>query len=138
LLKAGAEKDIRNIPGWTALSYATENKDQACIQLLLKAGAASADAAMSSLVLLGDVEEGGIVGAGGKQRELQGDVEGSVESMMGALVVVEARGSNKEQSQGVRCTHNTNVSMHTYVHARTHAQHKTHTRTHTHTCESFT
>ena len=124
------------------MSYATENKDQACIQLLLKAGAA----AMSSLALLGDVEEGGIVGAGGKQRELQGDVErasrdgevgeerglvsvvgveGSVESMMGALVVVEARGSNKEQSQGVRCT-----LKHIFTRIHTKTARPTHKHTH--------
>ena len=49
-------------------------------------------------------------------------VEGSVE-LLSVAVVVEARGSIKGQSQGVRCTHNTHFHMHT----RTHTQHTQHT-----------
>ena len=53
--KAGANKDILNNAGRKALSLATGKGHQACIQLLQQANAASADAAMSSL--LNDLEE---------------------------------------------------------------------------------
>ena len=64
-------------------------------------------------------------------------VEGSVEAMS-VVVIVEARGSNKEQSQGVRCTHDTHFYMLTCTRAYTRTH--THTNTHKHTqlCESLT
>ena len=48
LLKAGANQDIQGDDGETALSLASRHGQQACIQLLQQADAASADAAMSS------------------------------------------------------------------------------------------
>ena len=55
LLKVGANQDIQDDDGLTALSFATRIDSQACIKLLQQAGAASADAAMSSL--LNDLEK---------------------------------------------------------------------------------
>ena len=55
LLKAGAERNTQDNEGWTALSLASLTSRMNCIKLLQQADAASADAAMSSL--LHDLEE---------------------------------------------------------------------------------
>ena len=70
LLEAGANKDIRDDDGNSALTLAIESGDQACIELLLQADAASAGGDLSSE--LGDLEEKGakgVEGAGAKEEE---------------------------------------------------------------------
>ena len=51
-------------------------------------------------------------------------VEGNV---MSVVVGVEARGSNKERRQGVRCTHDTQLTAHTHTHTRARIQRHRHT-----------